>query len=142
MDTNNVFMVPVMNRTADTLLPVIQQFILPGTCIMSDMWHAYSGLMNLPQGYLHLTVNHSVNFVDPNTGATTIHIKSMWQKAKQKYKKHFGTNQHLLETFLNKFMWMWWFGGSCAEAFQNLISLTFHYCQVFIRLSDKFVWFL
>ena len=98
MDTINVFMVPVANRTVDTLLPVIQQFILPGTYIVSDMWCAYSGLMNLPQGYLNLMVNHSINFVDPNTGVTTNHIESTWQKAKQKHKQHFGTNWHLVET--------------------------------------------
>ena len=122
LDTNNVFMVPVANRTADTLLPIIQQFILPSTCIVSDLWCAYGGLMNLPQGYLHLTVNHSVNFVDPNTGATTNHVESTWQKAKQKHKQRFGTNRHLLETYLNEFVWMRRFGGSRAEAFENLVS--------------------
>ena len=79
-------------------------------------------MMNLPQGYLHLTVNHSVNFVDPDTGATTNHIESTWQKAKQKHKKRVGTNRHLLETHLNEFVWMRRFGGSRAEAFENLVS--------------------
>ena len=45
LDTNNVFMIPVSNRTADTFLLVIQQFILPGTSIVSDLWRPY-GLMN------------------------------------------------------------------------------------------------
>ena len=53
-------MVPVADRSADTLLPVIQQFVLPGgTCIVSDLWRAYGGVVNLPEGYLHLTVDRN-----------------------------------------------------------------------------------
>ena len=61
------FMVPVDRRDAATLLPIIQQFILPGTIIVSDLWGPYNTVGNL--GYAHLTVNHSVNFVDPITFA-------------------------------------------------------------------------
>ena len=63
------FMVPVDRRDAATLLPIIQQFILPGTTIVSDLWGAYNTVGNL--GYAHLTVNHSANFVDPITFAHT-----------------------------------------------------------------------
>lgn len=64
--TGKVFIVPVPNRTRETLLNVIKQWILPGTTIMSDMWRAYDCLNN--EGFTHLRVNHSLNFVDPDTG--------------------------------------------------------------------------
>ena len=32
------FMVSVEDRTAATLIPIIKQYILPGTKIMSDCW--------------------------------------------------------------------------------------------------------
>ena len=54
-------------RDKDTLLPIIRAHILPGTCVMSDMWKAYDCLKD--EGYTHLTVNHSLNFVDQDTGA-------------------------------------------------------------------------
>ena len=54
-----VFMLPVENRTADTLLGVIQQWIAPGSIIWSDCWKSYNRIPDLPEGYRHGTVNHS-----------------------------------------------------------------------------------
>ena len=73
------FMVPVDRRDAANLLPIIQQYITPGTTIISDLRAAYNTIETL--GYQHLIVNHSVNFVDPTTGACTNHIESVWKKA-------------------------------------------------------------
>ena len=42
--TNRCFLVPVKNRKAKTLLPLIEHFILPGTTILSDCWLAYKRL--------------------------------------------------------------------------------------------------
>ena len=40
---------------------------LPRTRNMSDMWKAYDCLQD--EGYVHPAVNHSLNFVDPDTRA-------------------------------------------------------------------------
>ncbi|XP_074655648.1 uncharacterized protein LOC141909161 [Tubulanus polymorphus] len=68
-NNKNVFMVSVDKRDSDTLIPIIEKWILPGTTIMSDCWEAYSCLNQ--RGFEHLTVNHSVTFVDPDTNACT-----------------------------------------------------------------------
>ena len=66
-DTRECFVIPVECRDAATLLPIIRQFILPGTTIPNDQWAAYNSIASDPNNYEHLTVNHSVNFVDPET---------------------------------------------------------------------------
>jgi len=79
--TKACFLVPVAQRDKDTLLPIIRTHILPGTHVMSDMWKAYDCLKD--EGYSHLTVNHSLNFVDPDTGAHTQRIENTWWGVKR-----------------------------------------------------------
>lgn len=103
-DTGECFLFCVPDRTAATLLPLIQSHIRPGTTIVSDLWRAYGGIGNIP-GFTHLTVNHSVNFVDPTTGAHTQCIERLWRTAKERNKRQNGTHRHLLDSYMCEFMW-------------------------------------
>lgn len=76
-ETRDIFIVPVADRSSKTLLSVITEKIAPGTIIMSDCWKAYNCLTE--NGFEHLTVNHTYNFVDPDTGAHTQHIERTWR---------------------------------------------------------------
>jgi len=40
-ETRNCFMVPVENRTVDTLLKIIKDWVKPGTTIISDCWKVF-----------------------------------------------------------------------------------------------------
>ena len=77
------FLVLVERRNKDTLLPITPAHILPGTRVMSNMWKAYDCLQD--EGYVHLTVNHSLNFVDPDTGANTQGIENRWWGVKTRF---------------------------------------------------------
>jgi len=61
-ESGKTFLVPVPDRTAETLMAVIDAWIEPGTTVISDCWGAYRDLD--AQGYTHNTVNHSIGFVD------------------------------------------------------------------------------
>ena len=73
-ETKACFLVPVEPRDKETLLPIIRAQILSGTRVMSDLWRSYDCLKD--EGFKHLTVNHSINFVDPDTGAHTQGIEN------------------------------------------------------------------
>ena len=68
----------------------------------TDQWRAYLGIQNMGQGYIHLTVNHSANFVDPNTGVCTNAVEGFWSQAKKKFKRMFGTYEALLPAYLDE----------------------------------------
>ena len=65
---------PDNKRDQNTLLELVKKHVSPGTTIMSDCWRGYNNLS--ANGYNHLTVNHTKNFVDPHTGANTQKIES------------------------------------------------------------------
>ena len=69
-------------RDADILISLIKKQVAPGTTIRSDCWKAYNRLH--AHCYLHETVNHSENFVDPESGAHTQTIESSWRPIKRR----------------------------------------------------------
>ena len=60
----------VARRDAATLLPIITKYVGPGTVVYSDECSAYNQL-SITTGSVHHTVNHSLHFVVPVTGAHT-----------------------------------------------------------------------
>lgn len=116
-ETNDAFLQIVEERSAESLLPIIQRNILPGTTVHSDEWAAYHALG--AYGYHHLTVNHSLHFVDPGTGADTQRIESLWSAAKSKLKRIRGTSRDMLPTYLVEFLWRRKFGKA---PFDNIIQ--------------------
>ena len=100
-ETNRVFMQTVENRSADTLVPIIVKYVAKNTTIMSDCWRAYSQLGNM--GYQHMTVNHSKEFVDSETGACTNKIESTWRAVKASLPR-FGTQKGLYNTYFAEYI--------------------------------------
>lgn len=90
------FFEAVEDRSAQTLIPIIKKNIKPGTLILSDCWKAYSSLER--EGYEHLTVNHSIQFLNPENGACTNLIESTWNAVKKSLPKS-GTQKHLYESY-------------------------------------------
>ena len=64
-------------RDVATILPLIRQYVVPGTAIVSDQWATYSTIKDISEGYQHEAVNHSLHFIHPETGAYTKSIESL-----------------------------------------------------------------
>ena len=64
-------------------MSIIKENINPGITIISDCWRVYNSLSE--EGFKHLTVNRSVNFVDPESGAHTNTIESTCRALKSPF---------------------------------------------------------
>ena len=96
-ETGDCFMIPVHNRSIDTLEPIISANIYPGTTVILDLWRAYNSIGTIDM--IHQRVNKSLNFVGPITGANIQSIERMWKSAKERNKRHNGTDRHMLESY-------------------------------------------
>ncbi len=104
-------------RDANTLIPLIQQWISPGSHIYSDGWLPYQRIPNLPQGYLHDVIVHQHNFVDPND--RSVHTQTIeggvWAVLKNKFRNMRGTSDDLFGSYLAEFVFRRRFPNTFAE---------------------------
>jgi len=105
-DTGKCFLVEVPDRSAATLEPLIQRYILPGTRIISDGWAAYSNIEQIGNGiYMHDVIIHQQNFIDPyDSEIHTEAVENMWMRAKRKLRRQFGTSRELFPSYLHEFV--------------------------------------
>ena len=114
------FMQVVPRRDAATLLPIIQQHLHSGTEVHSDEWAAYRQVQHLPPVTQHLTVNHSITFINHTTGTHTQNIESYWNRVKTKFKRMKGVHEEMLSSYLDEFMWRERHGSTYSTAMQNI----------------------
>ena len=94
------------NRSRKDLLPHIDNHCLAGSIFCSDGWKAYNQLkehLNL-EDVLHYSVNHSENYVDPETGAHTQTVEGFWRQLKS-FLPTFGLKPKYLRLYLGNFLW-------------------------------------
>ncbi len=95
---------PVIRRNTETLRNWIEAVVAPGSVIVTDEWRGYRFLGDHPD-YTHFTVNHSENFVDPETGRHTQRIEGKWGGLKKQIPQRCrGVN--ILPSYLNAINWM------------------------------------
>ena len=100
-DSKKCSLVAVEKRDEQTLLPIIQKWIEPGTVILSDCWKAYSKLR-------HMVMNtETVIIINEFVNKDVDHINKIeghWKHAKCKLPK-FGVRKYLFSTYLAEFIW-------------------------------------
>ena len=92
------FLVIVPDRSANTLALIIENYLKKGSITYIDCWRAYNQLEN--HEFIHKTVNHRNNWVDPDTLAHTSSIEGTWNALKMNINPRNRTNNitpHFIE---------------------------------------------
>ena len=85
-----LFLEVIPNRNADTLEEVICRNVVEGSTIITDKWSGYLHLDTCE--FLHQSINHSTNYVDPDDNEIhTQRIESRWSAFKR-FMRTKGTN--------------------------------------------------
>jgi len=104
-----LFLVPLVDplsrkRDAETLIPLINKYILPGSVIVSDGWSAYRTISK--HGYEHQVINHTEHFVDPeNPEIHTQNIERLWRDVKE-WSKRPGNRQEFYKQYLARYLFL------------------------------------
>ena len=112
----------VSKRDRETILPILDRCLKPGSVLHTDDWGAYEQMeVHLANKVaIHRVVNHSLNFVDPVTGVHTQNIESKWNQLKQKVKERRGVSRDDIRHFVDGRMWREWNGPTTEEIMTNL----------------------
>ena len=83
-------------------MELITENVEEGSHIVTDEWRGYS--RSTEREYTHHTVNHSRNYVDPESGYHTQNVERAWVDCKCYMKKSRGGGPHL-QAHLDEFAW-------------------------------------
>uniref|UniRef100_A0A6G3MIQ3 Putative transposase-like protein HI-13281 (Trinotate prediction) n=1 Tax=Henneguya salminicola TaxID=69463 RepID=A0A6G3MIQ3_HENSL len=113
-----MFFVCVPDRSTKTLLPIIKNYIKPGTIIHSDCWKSYECLSD--HGYVHQTVNHSKEFVSIE-GIHTNNIESRWHALKLSLPRT-GTQKQMYDGYFAEYIFRRKYMQNYQTLFQDFIK--------------------
>lgn len=97
--TGRILILPVINRSAATLVPIIEKYICKGTKVLTDGWGAYGSLNAI--GYEAYSVNHSntfqIQYYSPENNKIEIvdtnMMEGFWGHLRTFFRRRNGRNQ-------------------------------------------------
>jgi transposase-like protein len=102
--TKKIFLEWNILRTTAILCNIIERNVEVGSVIVTDRWPAYHFLFT-DVNYWHEVVNHSLHFVDPETGVNTQMIERLWLEVKEMKHRRRGFYTDRLDELLAEFTW-------------------------------------
>jgi transposase-like protein len=110
---------PDNKRNGATLISLINKHVKKETTIVTDCWKGYDGLT--ANGFNHLCVNHSYNYVDPDTWANTQTIEGNWRPLRNRLSRG-GLRKDDLDLHLCEYVWRKEVKNRGADGFAELIK--------------------
>ena len=82
-------------------------------------------------GFSHQTVNHSLNFVNPQNGTNTQNVESLWNRLKRQLKRMMGKTYDSLKRHLTEWMWKDNIGACDWNNIINILRRFHFYFEIF-----------
>jgi len=96
-----VYTTIIPDAKRSTLLPIIQDRVVPDSIVYSDCWPAYNVLDT--SGFKHFRINHSKLFADRKNHING--IENFWNQAKRHLRKFNGIPKENFHLFLKECEW-------------------------------------
>jgi transposase-like protein len=114
------------NKTRETLRNVIVETIREESTVHSDQWSSYMALFP-HENYIHSTVNHSRNFVNPDNGVNTNLIENLWMRLKTTLRRRHQHNFNNLDGYIAEFCFRKKYLSKRESIFEEIIErIKFH----------------
>ena len=91
----------IPNASAETLVPIIEQKVIPDSIVYSDCWRGYNALD--VSEFKHYRINHSKLFADKHNHING--IENFWNQAKRHLRKFNGVPKESFPLFLKECEW-------------------------------------
>lgn len=104
----------------------------------SDQWRGYCKLEGA--GFVHSTVNHSQNFVNPADRVVhTQSIESLWSRFKMFIRRKRLTNREKLHEYIGEFMYREAFPHVFSSIVEQLAIILINLCRLNFKLYINFM---
>lgn len=121
-----IFAIEVPDRSAETLLTIIQTHVKEGSIINTDGWRSYESVTET-LGMEHNIVNHKKHFKDPITGTHTNTVEGMNNGLKTFIKaRNRNNNTNNINDYLYYFIWYRQNKDNLWDGFINAIKDTIY----------------
>ncbi|XP_014778708.1 uncharacterized protein LOC106875185 [Octopus bimaculoides] len=123
------YMQHIPDTKAETVEAVIMENVVQGSIIFTDEWASYRELQRL--GYIHNTVDHSRNFVDPESGATTNHVEAYCSRIKSKLKYKSGSSGNMRWLHVEEAVYREFYHMKCDKSWENYKTFINHIAEIY-----------
>ena len=117
-----IFLISIPDRSRESIEKAIQEWVEPGTIIITDCLRSYDHLEEL--GYHHFNVNHSENFVDPVTSAHTERIEGLWHWIRSNAIPRSGCQLHEIDFYLAAYLYRRTINDNISQFFKDLCEVS------------------
>ena len=110
-----VYTAIIPNAKTETLLPIIQEWVMPDSIVYTDTFRSYNALD--VSAFHHIRINHSKLFADRHNHING--IENFWNQAKRQLRKFNGIKQDNFYWFLKECEWRF-NGGNHQQLLKQL----------------------